>query len=141
MAQSSMWWVLAGVVIAVELVTGTFYLLMLSLGLVAGAVSAHLGASSTLQIVVAAVVGIVSVVGWRYYKQQQPSALRASANHDVNMDVGETVMVEAWHPDGSSTVKYRGAQWSVSLVHGELPTPGHHTIVEVVGSRLLVKKS
>ncbi len=141
MAESTMWWVLAGVVIAVELVTGTFYLLMVSIGLMAAALSAHLGASTAAQYVVAALIGGGSVVAWRAYKQQQPSGLPASANHDVNMDIGETVHVEAWNPDGTSTVKYRGAQWNVSIAPGDTPTPGLHTVIEVIGSRLVVKKS
>lgn len=141
MADSTMWWVLAGAVIALELASGTFYLLMLSIGMMAAAIAAHLGASTALQYKVAALVGIGAVVAWRFYKQQQPGALPASANHDVNMDIGESVLVEAWHPDGTALVKYRGAQWAVSMVHGETPAPGLHSIVEVVGSRLIVKKS
>ena len=141
MADSTMWWVLAGAVIALELASGTFYLLMLSIGLMAAAIAAHLGASAAFQYVVAALVGIGAVVAWRFYKQQQPSALPASANHDVNMDIGETVLVKTWHPDGTAFVKYRGAQWAVSIVAGETPAPGSHTIVEIVGSRLIVKKS
>lgn len=136
-----MWWVLAGVVIGVELVTGTYYLLMVSIGLMAAALSAHLGASAAAQYVVAALVGGGTVIAWRSYKQQQPNALPASANHDVNMDIGETVHVEVWMPDGTSTVKYRGAQWNVSSAPGEPPTPGLHTVIEVIGSRLVVKKS
>jgi len=141
MAESTIWWVLAGAVIAIELVTGTFYLLMLSMGMVAAAIAAHLGATPTVQVVVAALVGGGSVVAWRRYKQQTPSALPASANHDVNMDVGATLQVEAWRPDGTSTVKYRGANWTVSLVPGAAPSPGLYSVVEVVGSRLIVKKS
>jgi len=118
MADSTIWWVLAGAGIAVELLTGTFYLLMLSIGLVAAAVAAHLGATTPVQLVVAAVVGGGSVVAWRRYKQKTPSALTASANPDVNMDVGETVQVEAWAADGTSSVKYRGANWQVALVAG-----------------------
>ena len=141
MTESTTWWVLAGAVIAVELVTGTFYLLMLSLGLVAAAIAAHLGASVTVQLLVAAVVAGGAVVAWRAYKQKTPSALPASANHDVNMDVGESVHIDAWTPDGTSTVKYRGANWQVSLLAGEVPAPGLHRVVEVVGSRLIVKKT
>ena len=141
MADSTMWWVLAGAVIALELASGTFYLLMLSIGLMAAAIAAHLGASTALQYVVAALVGMGAVLAWRFYKQQQPGALPASANHDVNMDIGETVLVKSWHPDGSALVKYRGAQWAVSMAPGEAPAPGLHTIVEVIGSRLIVKKS
>lgn len=140
MAESTIWWVLAGAAVAVELLTGTFYLLMLSLGLVAAALAAHAGATATIQLVVAAVVGGGSVVAWRSYKQKTPSAPPASANRDVNLDVGETVHVDAWGPDGTSSVKYRGANWSVSLIPGATPSPGPHSVVEVVGSRLVVKK-
>jgi hypothetical protein len=37
-------------------------------------------------------------------------------------------------------VKYRGANWSVALVAGAIAAPGDYSIVEVVGSRLIVKK-
>lgn len=140
MAESTIWWVLAGAVVAIELLTGTFYLLMLSMGLVAAAITAHLGATATVQLVVAAVVGGGSVVAWRRYKQKSPSTLPASANRDVNLDVGESVHVDVWSPDGTSSVKYRGANWQVSLVPGATPSPGLHNIVEVIGSRLIVEK-
>ncbi len=141
MTESTIWWVLAGVVIALELVTGTFYLLMLSLGLVAAAIAAHLGATVSIQLAVAAIAGGGSVVVWRSYKQRQPSALPASANHDVNMDVGETVQIETWEANGTSTVKYRGANWTASLISGAMPSPGTHIIVEIVGNRLIVRKT
>lgn len=140
MADSTIWWVLAGAAIAVELLSGTFYLLMLSLGLIGAAIAAHLGATVTLQLVVAAVVGGGFVLAWRRYKQKTPSTAPAGANRDVNLDVGETVQVDAWRPDGTGSVKYRGANWSVSLVGGAAAAPGLHRIVEVVGSRLLVEK-
>lgn len=140
MAQSTIWWVLAGAVIAIELVTGTFYLLMLSLGFVAAAIAAHLGLAAPIQLVAAAVVGGACVVGWRSYKKKMPSALPASTNRDVNLDIGETLQVDAWAMDGTSTVKYRGANWQVSLALGATPSPGAHSIVEVIGNRLIVKK-
>ncbi|NDP40504.1 MAG: NfeD family protein [Rhodoferax sp.] len=140
MAESTIWWLLAGSVIAVELLTGTFYLLMLSLGLVGGAIAAHLGATVPVQLVVAAVLGGGLVVAWRSYKKHQPPALPAGANRDVNLDVGETLQVDAWNEDGTSTAKYRGAAWNVSLRPGAVSAPGLHRIVEVVGSRLVVEK-
>ena len=141
MDNSTVWWLSAGVVIALELLSGTFYLLMVSLGLVGAAVAAHLGAASTLQFVVAAAVGGGSVVAWRSYKRRQAPGLPASANRDVNLDIGESVQVDEWQADGTSSVRYRGANWQVSLVPGATPSAGLHTIVGVVGSRLLVRKS
>jgi len=140
MAESTIWWLLAGAVIAVELLTGTFYLLMLSLGLVGAAIAAHLGATVPAQLVVAALLGGGFVVAWRSYRKHQPPALPASANRDVNLDIGETLHVEAWNTDGTSTAKYRGTNWSVSLRMGAVATPGLHRIVEVTGSRLVVEK-
>lgn len=141
MSESTIWWVVAGAVIAVELVTGTFYLLMLSVGLVAAAIAAYLGATLTLQWAVAAAVGGGAVVAWRGYKKSQPAEAPANANRNVNLDVGETVHVAVWSADGTSTVKYRGAQWDVALMSGEIAAAGNYTIVEVVGSRFMVRKS
>lgn len=140
MAESTIWWLLTGLVIAAELLTGTFYLLMLSVGLVAAAIAAHLGLGGTAQLVTAAALGGGCVVAWRSYRQKNSAALPAGANRDVNLDVGETVQVDAWNADGTSSVKYRGANWSVSLVAGAAPAPGTHRIIEVVGSRLIVQK-
>lgn len=139
MAESTIWWVLAGVFVAVEMLTGTFYLLMLSAGLFAGALAAHAGAAIPVQLGVAAAVGGIAVLGWRAYKKTIPIT-PANSNSDVNLDIGETVLVDAWKEDGTSTVKYRGANWSVSLIDSTPPSAGLHTVVEVVGSRLIVKK-
>lgn len=140
MEQSSIWWLLAGTVIAAELVTGTFYLLMISVGLMTAAIAAHLGATLAQQLVVAAVFGGGAILGWRAYRQRQPAAASASTNRDVNLDIGETVQVDIWNPDGTSSVKYRGANWAVSLKVGQTPSPGLHVINEVVGNRLVVSK-
>ena len=139
MSESTIWWLLAGAMVALELVSGTFYLLMLSIGPVAAALAAHAGASVSLQLIVAAIVGSGAVVAWRSLKKTEAAA-PASANRDVNLDIGETVQVEAWQPDGTGSVKYRGAHWDVSLVADALPSAGRHRIVEVVGSRLIVEK-
>ncbi|HOI65513.1 MAG TPA: NfeD family protein, partial [Thiomonas arsenitoxydans] len=41
MDNPTAWWILAGFFVAMELVSGTFYLLMLAVGAVAGALAAH----------------------------------------------------------------------------------------------------
>ena len=57
LSASTFWWVAAGVAVAVELATGTFYLLMIALGLAGAAVVAMLGMGLTAQIVSAALIG------------------------------------------------------------------------------------
>lgn len=140
MSLSTIWWLLAGSMVGIELVTGTFYLLMLAVGLVAAAISAHLGVAPAIQITTAAVVGAGAVLVLRRYRQTRPKAAPASANRDVNLDIGGTVMVDGWRPDGTSTVKYRGASWTVSAVPGDPLLTGPHQVVEVVGSCLVVRK-
>ena len=54
---ATLWWLMAGVTVAIELLSGTFYLLMLAIGMAAGAVAAHMGLGLTMQIVTCAVVG------------------------------------------------------------------------------------
>ena len=71
--------------------------------------------------------------------QSFPS-LPANFNRDVNLDIGETVQVETWNTDGTSTVKYRGANWAVASVAGGPLNVGPHQVVEIVGSRLIVRK-
>lgn len=141
MAESTIWWVLAGSIVAVELLTGTFYLLMISFGFVAAALAAHAGASITIQFVVAAIFGGGFVVAWRRYRRLQPTEPPASANPDVNLDIGEVLQVDEWLPDRTSKVKYRGAIWSVALSESSAePTRGQYRVIEVVGSRLIVKR-
>ena len=140
MTVSTLWWIGAGLAVAIELATGTFYLLMIAIGLTAGAVASHLGAGLTTQLVSAALVGGGAVAAWHLRRARHPQAPAASANPDVNMDVGETVHIDQWQPDGTASVKYRGAAWTVIHRSGSLPTSGAHRVVEVVGSRLVVDK-
>jgi len=139
MTDSTLWWLMAGIAIAAELLTGTFYLLMLAIGLVSAALAAHAGASMAIQLVVAAAVGGGAVTAWHLVRPRQPAG-PASANRDVNLDIGETVQVEAWNADGTASVKYRGANWTVVPVPGTVQTTGPHRVREVIGSRLVVEK-
>ncbi len=141
MANSTLWWLAAGGLVVLELLSGTFYLLMLALGLAAGALAAHAELVASWQWVTAATVGCGSVLAWRSLKKAQPASAPAQANHDVNMDVGETVNVNAWSPDGTCGVQYRGAHWDAALMPGEPTTAGTYTIAEVIGSRLMLRKS
>jgi membrane protein implicated in regulation of membrane protease activity len=139
MALSTIWWVLAGLVIITELMTGTFYLLMISTGLVAGALAAHMGMGMNTQIIVAAAIGSGATLAWHLYKTKQPRTLRAEANRDVNLDIGETVHIDTWNTDGTAAVKYRGAQWTVLAAPGTAQAAGSYRVKEVNGNRLVVE--
>ncbi|CAN7409922.1 NfeD family protein [Acidovorax sp. LjRoot118] len=138
MEESTIWWLAAGIVVVAEMLTGTFYLLMMAVGLVAAALAAHMGLSSALQIIVAALVGGGAVVAWHFARRKRPGDPSPRADRSVNMDVGETILIEGWNPDGTTTVKYRGAMWTAIHRPGVTPSTGMHRVAELVGNRLLV---
>ena len=139
MSESTIWWLLAGAAVGIELVTGTFYLLMLAIGLAAAAMAAHLGLPLTWQLVTAAVVGGGAVVLWYFVRGKQPGKLPAQSNADVHIDIGEPVFVDTWNADGTTQVKYRGSNWA-AITHGSAPSAGQHRIKELMGNRLVLEK-
>lgn len=138
MTEPTLWWLIAGAAVAVELLTGTFYLLMLALGLAAAALAAHAGIGVEGQIMVAAIVGAGAVIAWHWTKRTRPGDPSARADRSVNLDVGELVMIDAWNADGTAQIKYRGATWTAVHRPGVVPSTGPHRVAELVGSRLLV---
>ncbi len=139
MEYATVWWVLAGLVVAAELLTGSLYLLMIALGLASGAVSAHAGLGIGWQIAIAGVVMSVATGLWHAHHQRTTHEPKTTANKNINLDVGETVIVEAWSHDGSAQVNYRGAKWQASMATDVSPTQiGAFRIDEVVGSRLMI---
>jgi membrane protein implicated in regulation of membrane protease activity len=140
MSHSTVWWLIAGGAVVLELLSGTIYLLLLGAGFAAAAISAHLGAALSVQLVVAAVVGVGAVLSWYVVRRRQPPAPPAAANRDLNLDIGESVLIEAWNPDGTAFVRLRGAQWTAVPRPGSTPATGMHRVSEVIGNRLVVDK-
>ncbi len=141
MSESTIWWLLAGAAVAVELMTGTFYLLMLAVGLAAGAVASHLGVAMIGQMVIAAAVGGGAVALWHWHRSKSPAPLPANANRDVNLDIGEAVHVAHWNADGTASVKFRGANWTAVAAHpADHAGPGDFRIKEMLGNRLVIEK-
>jgi membrane protein implicated in regulation of membrane protease activity len=135
---STFWWVAAGIAVAAELGTGTFYLLMIALGLAAGAVAAHLGLGDSAQIAVAAIVGAAATIAWHWHRRSGPPDVPARVNRDVNLDIGERVHVDAWAPDRTARVQYRGTAWTARLAPGVAPLPGEHRVAAVEGNWLVL---
>jgi len=138
MNHATAWWIACGALVAVELATGTFYLLMLALGCAAGALAAHLGLGGTTQVLTAAVLGGAAVVALHLIRGKRAAPLPASVNPDVNLDIGQPVQVEAWGPNGLTSVKYRGAEWQARYLGSEPPAAGRYVIRAIEGSCLLL---
>jgi membrane protein implicated in regulation of membrane protease activity len=138
LSASTLWWLAAGVLVALEVSSGSFYLLMLALGCAAGALAAHTGLATPGQMVTAALLGGGATAAWHLRRARHPRSAPAAANRNVNIDIGETVDVQAWGSDGTARVSYRGAAWTVRHAGEGAPAAGKHTIVAVHGNHLAV---
>ena len=85
-------------------------------------------------------MGASTITAAYLYRRSRPGDPPARADRSVNLDVGETVHIEAWQSDGTASVKYRGAQWTAIHRPGATPVPGAHRVAELVGNRLLVDR-
>ncbi len=138
MNETWLWFLIAFGLLVVELMTGTFYLLMVAIGCAVGGVAALAGASVPLQLVVGAAVGIAATMvlrrtRWGTRRMRADTA----GNRDVILDIGEVVQVNAWH-DGTAHVRYRGCRWDAALEPGATALPGAQVIKAVRGSTLIV---
>ncbi len=133
MSEMMSWFLAAGVLVILELFVGTFYLLMVAAGILAGGIAAAAGAPISVQTLVAALVGIVATLLLRR-RSKKASAAR---DPNVSLDIGQSITVNEWH-DGRARVMYRGALWDVDLAPGGNPAAGQYTIREIRGSRLIV---
>jgi membrane protein implicated in regulation of membrane protease activity len=134
------WLAAAGVLVVLELMSGTFYLLMIAIGLTFGALAALAGASTPVQTIAAALVGVLATGLLHRSRFGRPNKHSPARDHNVNLDIGQRVTVPAWQ-DGRARVMYRGALWDVELGQGATPHSGDFRIVEVQGSRLIVSNS
>lgn len=136
---SGIWWVAAGALLIGELATGTFYLLMVAGGCVAGGLVRVAGGSIELQWAVAAVVAGLAVYLLRRFRPRI-ERIDPQRNPDMNLDIGATLDIASWR-DGAARAVYRGAEWDIELAPGETEHAGRFQIVAVHGSRLVVRES
>ena len=136
------WLCAAGVLVILELLTGTFYLLMVALGLVAGAVAAYSGASVIIQFLAASTAGALATICLNRSRFGTSLLVAPASGQNPDLDIGQSVRVEVWHhrEDGPATarVMYRGALWDCELIDAAAPVPGTFIITAMRGSCLLV---
>ncbi len=129
--------VLAFGLLILELVTGTFYLLVIAVALAAAGIADLVGASLTLQLVVAAVIGFSGAL---WLRRSRFGRLKTEGDRLQNLDIGQVIRVENWTAGNTSRTQYRGAEWDVLLAPGETAAPGEFVIQSVQGSRLVVAR-
>ena len=132
------WFGLAVLALIGEILTGTFYLLLVAIGLAAGGAAVVFDAGLETQLVVCGLVVVGGMLLLRATGVLKKREIDASRNADVNLDIGQVVNVKEWSASGTARVAYRGASWEVALGPGCEAVPGEQVIIEVRGSRLIV---
>ncbi len=116
-------WIIAGfLLVIVELLTGTFYLLVIGVGAFAGALAAYLGGGFLAQAVAACAVALAGTAFVRrWHATHQKDAEKSNL-----LDLGQPVVLESWTDPatGLARVKYRGTTWDARLAGGDRPAPG-----------------
>jgi membrane protein implicated in regulation of membrane protease activity len=105
-------WAVVGLgLVIVELLTGTFYLLMLGIAAFGGALAAWLGLDFAVQVIVAAIISALGCYGVHVYRTKNKGAQMAS------IDAGMPASFEGWIDAGArlARVRYRGASWDARV--------------------------
>lgn len=127
------WFLLALVLIGLEMTTGTFYLLVVAIAAAVGGTAALLGVGLIWQFVFSAATGIAGTVMLRRRKSSQ-----GNTTSNVSLDVGLPVKVIKWNDNGTARVFYRGAEWDAELESADTPREGTLYIKAVHGSGLVL---
>ena len=133
MAVYVYWFILALALMALEMATGTFYLLMLGIAVGIGGVAALFGLSLALQFTFAAVAGIVGTVILRRVRRDM---VPAASNQ--SLDIGQPVQSVTWHENGTARAFYRGAEWDAEPESADTPHTGPLYIKAMRGSTLIL---
>lgn len=137
MSDITVWWTLTGILVALELATGTFFLLMLALGTAAAALVALANYDLASQLAAAAIVGGLGAAALGQWRRRRLGPREAQ---DQQLDIGATVQVQSWTDLGTTQVMHRGASWTAELAPGQTAEPGAHRIQSIAGSRLILEK-
>ena len=131
-------WAVVGLTLVIaELLTGTFYLLMLGVAAFGAAAAAWLGQDFGTQSIVGSLVAVAGCYGVHAYRA------RNSAGQMAPVDAGMPATFESWLDAGSrlARVRYRGAAWDARVEGGELVESGATLyVVAVDGNTLKVSK-
>ena len=124
-----MWVVVGFVLVIAELLTGTFYLLVIGIGAFAGALIAWTGGSGIVQAMVAGAVALIGTWLVNRWHRAQPKDAPGTSNF---LDRGQPVVLESWQNEAAhvARVKYRGTTWEARVVAPIAIAPGSTLYIE-----------
>jgi membrane protein implicated in regulation of membrane protease activity len=136
--QPALAWLLIGLaLVVVELMTGTFYLLIFGIAAGIGSFVAYLGQPFISQAMAAAMAAIIG----GYLVQSFHRTANETSPKDVSNDIGQVVSLESWVSESErlARVRYRGTVWDAEVAGSEPMASGTTLyVVAINGSRLKV---
>ena len=131
-------WLVAGFgLVIVELLSGSFYLLMLGVAAFGGAAVAYAGQGFGAQAVVAALLAVAGCYGVHLHRA------RNSKEQMASVDAGQPANFESWIDEGGglARVRYRGASWDAQVDGtGALQEGALVYVLKIEGHRLEVSR-
>lgn len=127
------WLVLGFALVIIEMLTGTFYLLMLGVACFGAAAAAWFGQGFPVQAILATLVSIAGAWSVHSYRARNASAQMKS------IDAGMPATFESWTDAGAgrARVRYRDASWDARLAAGTAVQPGNTVYVHSVDGNTL----
>ena len=132
------WMIIGFALVIVELITGTFYLLMLGVAAFGGAAIAYAGQGFVVQALVAVLLAAAGCYGAHVYRAKN------SKEQMVSVDAGQPANFEHWVDQGGglARVRYRGASWDAKVDGaGELLAGALLYVMRIEGHRLEVSRN
>jgi membrane protein implicated in regulation of membrane protease activity len=128
-----LWWILAAVLVGIELTSGTFYLLVYGVAAAAAGLAAWLGAGTVAQLLAAAAIAVAGTLVLQRWKRSTEHPEMSAQD----LDIGQSVQVESW-ADGRGQVRYRGALWDAEAGSPEVDSTRPLIIRAVKGNTLVL---
>ena len=133
------WLIIAEILLIAELLSGTFYLLMLAIAAVCAWFALLAGADFLTQTIFFLVCAAILTILTRRYRYRLNA--RNRPNLAENLDAGQIITVHEWI-DGIGHTHYRGTQWAVQLERPDEQTlhDGSYRIVRLDGTQIRVER-
>lgn len=114
MKEDLAWAIVGLALVIVELLSGTFYLLVLGIAAFGAALAAWLGQGFPVQVIVGSVIAAGGCYGVHVYRAKN------ATQQMPQVDAGQPASFESWLDQAArrARVRYRGASWD-ALVDGD----------------------
>ena len=135
------WFAIALVALVLEIFSGTFYLLVLSISCaITGILALTLHTSHSLNLTVCAVLSVIGILLATYWhKKQRVIPMSDNTTYD-DLDLGQQVAVLGKTNDGLYRVQYRGAEWQAKTENSQEIEIGKNAEIIAKQANILVIK-